>query len=69
MREHLCVNDELSSAPTYELLDGRGIYLSRVCERCEREKLSRYRPEILTPYSQADVDEDIDGEYDARDWA
>lgn len=28
--------------------DARGIYLCKVCERCERDKLAAYRPEVLT---------------------
>jgi hypothetical protein len=40
--------------------DAQGIPLCRVCERCERERLSHYRPEILTGYTQEDVDEPID---------
>ena len=28
-------------------LDARGIPLRRVCEKCEREKLASYRPEVL----------------------
>jgi hypothetical protein len=31
-----------------------------VCERCEREKLSRYRPEILAHYNEFDVDEALE---------
>ena len=27
-----------------------------ICDKCRAEKLARYRPEILTRYSQADVD-------------
>jgi hypothetical protein len=42
--------------------DAQGIPLCRVCEKCIDEKLSRYRPEILSGYTQADVDEPIDGE-------
>lgn len=49
-------------APTWWAKDARGIELCRVCERCEREKLAKYRPEILTGYSQADVDEPIEPE-------
>lgn len=49
--------------------DAQGIPLCRVCDRCRARKLARYRPEILTGYNQADVDEPIDGEYDPRDWA
>jgi hypothetical protein len=29
---------------------------------CRDEKLSRYRPEILSGYNQSDVDEPIDAE-------
>lgn len=28
--------------------DARGIFVARVCEKCKREKLSKYRPEIFT---------------------
>lgn len=28
--------------------DARGIPLTRVCHTCKDEKLSRYRPEVLT---------------------
>jgi hypothetical protein len=31
-----------------------------VCDDCREEKLSRYRPEILTGYDQSDVDEQIE---------
>jgi hypothetical protein len=44
--------------------DAQGIELCRVCPDCEDEKLSRYRPEILTGYTQADIDEPIE----ADDW-
>lgn len=40
--------------------DGQGIPLCRVCSICRTAKLSTYRPEILRPYSQADVDEPIE---------
>ena len=42
--------------------DGRNIPLCRVCTDCEKKKLARYRPEILRPYTQADVDEPIEPE-------
>ena len=51
---HQC--DRLESWIEY---DARGIYLCRVCTKCEKAKLSRYRPEILTGYDQSDVDEPI----------
>jgi hypothetical protein len=41
-------------------LDGQGIPLCRVCSLCRAAKLATYRPEILRPYSQADVDEPIE---------
>ena len=40
--------------------DAQGIPLKRVCHKCEKAKLSGYRPEILTGYTQADVDEPIE---------
>jgi hypothetical protein len=42
--------------------DAQGIALCRVCDECRDAKLSRYRPEILTGYSQRDVDEPIEPE-------
>lgn len=46
----------------WRVYDAQGIYLCRVCSECEREKLSRYRPEILRGYDQSDVDEPIEAE-------
>jgi len=43
--------------------DARGIPLRRVCDKCIKEKLAGYRPEILTGYTQADVDEPIEPDY------
>jgi hypothetical protein len=43
-------------------VDAYGIPLCRVCDECLGEKLSKYRPEILSGYTQADVDEPIEGE-------
>ncbi len=42
--------------------DAQGIPLARVCSECREAKLSGYRKEILTGYSQADVDEQIEPE-------
>ena len=42
--------------------DARGIPLARVCAECQEMVLSTYRPEILTGYTQADVDEPIEPE-------
>ena len=33
---------------SWEEYDARGIYLSRVCDKCEKAKLSQYRPEVLS---------------------
>ena len=40
--------------------DAQGIALAEVCEECVKQVLSKYRPEILTGYSQKDVDEPIE---------
>jgi hypothetical protein len=42
--------------------DARGIPLDRVCEDCRVFKMSKYRPQILSGYTQADVDEPIEPE-------
>ena len=42
--------------------DAQGIPLAKVCEVCRAKKLARYRPEILSGYTQADVDEPIEEE-------
>lgn len=62
MREHLCVGGTASTEPSWWAHDAQGIPLCRVCDLCKREKLSRYRPEILSGYDQSDVDEPIEGE-------
>ncbi len=62
MREHSCVNGEQSTAPSWWTHDAQGIPLARVCARCKREKLARYRPEILTGYDNLDVDEPIEAD-------
>lgn len=40
--------------------DAQNIPLVRCCPKCRAEKLKKYRPEILTGYTQADVDEPIE---------
>lgn len=59
-RPHVCQNDELSTEYSWWEHDAQGIPLARVCDRCRNEKLGRYRPEILSGYTQADVDEPIE---------
>lgn len=62
-REHSCLYGLISNEYSWWAHDARGIPLCRVCDTCKREKLSRYRPEILTGYDQSDVDEPIEAEY------
>jgi hypothetical protein len=58
-------NHDCDRSQSWWARDAQGIELCRVCSICEAAKLSRYRPEILTGYTQADVDEPIepDGDY------
>ena len=62
MREYACRGGIPSTEPSWWAHDAQGIPLCRVCDRCEREKLSVYRPEILAGYDQLDVDEPIDAD-------
>ena len=62
MKEHSCVRGVVSKEPSWWAHDAQGIPLCRVCEYCEGEKLSRYRPEIISGYDQNDVDEPIEGD-------
>jgi len=57
LHDHIC--DERRSWAEY---DARGIYLTRVCNRCVKARLATYRPEILSGYTQADVDEPIEAD-------
>ena len=61
-RPHSCVGGEESNEYSWWAKDAQGIELCRVCDRCKREKLAKYRPEILSGYDQSDVDEPIEGE-------
>ena len=45
-------------------LDAQGIELARCCDKCRAEKLKGFRPEILSGYTQEDVDEPIEPEPD-----
>lgn len=62
MNIHQCVDGEDSDDPSWWECDGQGITLARVCAKCRAQKLSGFRPEILRPYTQADVDEPIEPE-------
>ena len=65
MKMHSCRGGVFSSEPSWWEHDAQGIPLCRVCDDCIKEKLSRYRPEILSGYGQNDVDEPIEPEGDS----
>jgi hypothetical protein len=46
-----------SGEPREAQYDGYGIFLTYTCRRCEREKLSHFRPDIRERY---DADEPIE---------
>ena len=60
MRKHECLHGEPSSNESWWEYDAQGIPLCVVCDDCRDDKLRGYRPEILTGYTQADVDEPIE---------
>jgi hypothetical protein len=45
-----------------ELKDGHGIFLTFACDKCERAKLSEFRPDIMTQYDADEPIDDPDGE-------
>lgn len=45
-----------------ELSDARGISIGYVCNRCEKQRMAQYRPEIFTDPNY-ECDEDIDGDF------
>ena len=47
---------------SWKAYDARGIYLCRVCERCEAHKMRGYRPDVLTDFNYWS-DEPIDYDY------
>ena len=66
-QSHSCVGGHESTNSSWWEHDAQGIPLCRVCDDCREEKLSRYRPEILTGYTQEDVNEPIE-DLDACSW-
>lgn len=56
------IDHECAHSDSYPVYDAQRIYLCRVCDACRDAKLSRYRPEILQSYTQADVDEPIEAD-------
>lgn len=57
MRNYICRCG--SGKDSYWVNDARGIPLGRMCEDCEQERLSKFRPDVLTD-SNYWADEDID---------
>lgn len=55
LTQHQCDRDQ-----SWWEYDAQHIPLCRVCRDCRELRLARYRPEILTGYTQADVDEAIE---------
>jgi hypothetical protein len=47
--------------------DARGIFLTYVCEKCEKEKLSQFRPEVLVDPNYDLMGEELDDEGDLAD--
>ena len=60
MKGHNCVDGLRSEENSWWVNDAKGIPLARVCNKCKKVKLSRYRPEILSGYDQSDVNESIE---------
>lgn len=50
-----------SGLESYWENDARGIPLAKVCDKCRKEKLSKFRPEVLTN-SDYECDEPIEAE-------
>jgi len=51
-----------SGEESFPLNDAQGIFVAYVCDACEEDVKSRYRPEIFSGYDQSDVDEPIEPE-------
>ena len=41
--------------------DAHGIYIAKMCDRCERDRLKAYRPEVLTDRNY-ECCEDVDND-------
>jgi len=48
-----------SGLPREERVDGYGIFLTFVCEKCEKRKMAKFRPDIMERYP---TDERIEAE-------
>lgn len=51
-----------SGLPPYWENDARGIPLAKVCDKCKKEKLSKFRQDVLTN-SNYECDEPIEEDY------
>ena len=58
---HFCKGGKWSEDSGWPEFDARGIYLTKVCEECEEEKLTSYRKEVLSDPNY-EADERIDEE-------
>lgn len=58
--QHLCRCG--SGKERFPLHDAQGIFCAYICDDCEETVRSKYRPEIFSGYTQADVDEPIEPE-------
>lgn len=47
-----------SGLPRREIKDGYGIFLTFVCDQCERERLAEFRPDIMSAYGHDEPLED-----------
>lgn len=61
-KTHTCIDGKISHEFSWLEYDAQNIPLCKVCHVCKSAKLLKYRPEILTGYTQADVDEPIESE-------
>lgn len=55
-----------SGLPSQWQKDARGIELCRTCPKCHKEKMARYRPEVLDDPNY-EADEPIEPDYHAED--
>ena len=62
MPGHYCKDGNWSEEFAWWVNDAQGIPLAKVCGECKKEKLSGFRPEILSGYNQSDVNENIEPE-------
>lgn len=44
----------------FPLYDGHGIFMTYVCDDCEKEKVAKFRPDIFERYQ---TDEQIEADY------